>query len=407
LDFTKVIFDKSISLINKKKIKFNSNYSNMKLGNLLDTIEVGDRPRGGVSKYKTGIISIGGEHIGLNQKLDLKNKKYVPKDFYDKANTGKINGGDILICKDGALSGKICKIPNKINEEMLANEHVYIIRTNQNVSQDYLFYILGSKKGQEILKANVNGAGIGGINQENLKNILIPVPPTNIQDKFTKRANEIQEQKKNIEEKIKDYFNEKNKLINSTFNTKTYNTLDEICELITDGTHNTPEYTKNGIPFLSATNVINKKIDWDNIKYVSNQLHEKLSKRISPKLNDILIAKNGTIGYAAIVDRDIPFDVYVSLAVLRTKNNILPEYVLEVINSETIRNEFLNKVIGMGVPNLHLNKIKEVKIPVVNYDEQEKFVKDISIINDKISRCEKEILKLDEDMEENIKTICN
>ena len=61
----------------------------------------------------------------------------------------------------------------------------------------------------------------------------------------------------------------------------------------------------------------------------------------------------------------------------------------------------------MGVPNLHLNKIKEVKIPVVNYDEQEKFVKDISIINDKISRCEKEILKLDEDMEENIKTICN
>ena len=85
--------------------------------------------------------------------------------------------------------------------------------------------------------------------------------------------------KKNIEEKIKDYFNEKNKLINSTFNTKTYNTLDEICELITDGTHNTPEYTKNGIPFLSATNVINKKIDWDNIKYVSNQLHEKLSKK--------------------------------------------------------------------------------------------------------------------------------
>lgn len=82
------------------------------------------------------------------------------------------------------MSGKICKIPNKINEEMLANEHVYIIRTNQNVSQDYLFYILGSKKGQEILKANVNGAGIGGINQENLKNILIPVPPTNIQDKI-------------------------------------------------------------------------------------------------------------------------------------------------------------------------------------------------------------------------------
>lgn len=407
LDFTKVIFDKSISLINKKKIKFNSNYSNIKLGNILDTIETGDRPKGGVSKYKHGIISIGGEHIGINQELDLKNKRYVPKDFYNKANTGKINGGDILICKDGALSGKVCKVPDDISEKMMANEHVYIIRTNKEVSQDYVFYILASKKGQEILKANVNGAGIGGINQENLKNISIPIPPHNIQEDFIKKANEIQRQKKIIEEKIENANNEKNKLIESAFNTKKYNTLNEVCELITDGTHNTPEYSKSGIPFLSATNVVNKKIDWNNIKYVSNKLHEKLSKRISPKLNDILVAKNGTIGYAAIVDRDIPFDVYVSLAVLRTKNNILPKYLLEIINSEIIRNEFLSKIIGMGVPNLHLNKIREVRIPVIKYEEQEKFVKGISIINDKIEIYEHEIEKLNKDMDKNVKIICN
>lgn len=407
LDFTKVIFDKSISLINKKKIKFNSNYSNIKLGNILDTIETGDRPKGGVSKYKHGIISIGGEHIGINQELDLKNKRYVPKDFYNKANTGKINGGDILICKDGALSGKVCKVPDDISEKMMANEHVYIIRTNKEVSQDYVFYILASKKGQEILKANVNGAGIGGINQKNLKNISIPIPPHNIQEDFIKKANEIQRQKKIIEEKIENANNEKNKLIESAFNTKKYNTLNEVCELITDGTHNTPEYSKSGIPFLSATNVVNKKIDWNNIKYVSNKLHEKLSKRISPKLNDILVAKNGTIGYAAIVDRDIPFDVYVSLAVLRTKNNILPKYLLEIINSEIIRNEFLSKIIGMGVPNLHLNKIREVRIPVIKYEEQEKFVKGISIINNKIEIYEHEIEKLNKDMDENVKIICN
>lgn len=407
LDFTKVSFDKSVSLINKKKIKFNSNYKNIKLGNILDTIETGDRPKGGVAKYKNGVISIGGEHIGINQELDLRKKKYVPENFYNKTNTGKIKGGDILICKDGALSGKICKVPDNINERMLANEHVYIIRTNEEVSQDYLFYILASQKGQEILKANVNGAGIGGINQENLKNILIPIPPQEIQKKITQKANIIQNQKKIIKEKVEDINNEKNKLIESVFNTETYKTLDEVCELITDGTHNTPEYSKSGIPFLSATNVVNKKIDWNNIKYVSNKLHEKLSKRISPKLNDILIAKNGTIGYAAIVDREIPFDVYVSLAVLRTKKNILPQYLLEIINSEIIRNEFLSKIIGMGVPNLHLNKIKEVKIPVIKYEEQEKFIKEISIINNKIESYEQEILKLNEDMNENLNTIYN
>ena len=124
-------------------------------------------------------------------------------------------------------------------------------------------------------------------------------------------------------------------------------------------------------------------------------------------MNDILVAKNGTIGYAAIVDRDIPFDVYVSLAVLRTKNNILPKYLLEIINSEINRNEFLSKIIGMGVPNLHLNKIREVRIPVIKYEEQEKFVKGISIINDKIEIYEHEIEKLNKDMDENVKIICN
>lgn len=108
------------------------------------------------------ILNLGEEEKIYNfRKRGADFRIYVLEDFYNKTNTGKINGRDILICKDGALSGKICKVPDNINDKMLANEHVYIIRTNQEVSQDYLFYILASQKGQEILKANVNGAGIG------------------------------------------------------------------------------------------------------------------------------------------------------------------------------------------------------------------------------------------------------
>lgn len=90
IDFSKAIYDKSIFLINKKKVKFTTDYSNIKLGNILKTLETGDRPKGGVSRYKSGIISVGGEHIGINQELDLNNKKFVPEEFYDRALTGKI-----------------------------------------------------------------------------------------------------------------------------------------------------------------------------------------------------------------------------------------------------------------------------------------------------------------------------
>jgi len=40
-------------------------------------------------------------------------------------------------------------------------------------------------------------------------------------------------------------------------------------------------------------------------------------------MNDVLLAKNGTTGVAAIVDRDVVFDIYVSLALLRAREEVL------------------------------------------------------------------------------------
>lgn len=81
-------------------------------------------------------------------------------------------------------------------------------------------------------------------------------------------------------------------------------------------------------------------------------MHEKLCKRLKPRKNDILLAKNGTTGVAAIVDRDEIFDVYVSLAVLRPLNVVYPKYLLYAINSPVVKRQFDAGLKGVGVPNL-------------------------------------------------------
>jgi len=153
--------------------------------------------------------------------------------------------------------------------------------------------------------------------------------------------------------------------------------LGDVCEIISDGTHETPTYENEGIVFLSSKNVITKKIDWNNVKYISEQLHEKLSKRISPRKDDILLAKNGTTGVAAIVDRDITFDIYVSLALLRPSLKLNPRYLLEIINCEMVKKQFNSRLKGIGVPNLHLGEIKEVKIPLPPLSVQQEIVAEI------------------------------
>ncbi len=138
--------------------------------------------------------------------------------------------------------------------------------------------------------------------------------------------------------------------------------LREVCYKITDGTHQTPKYFDNGVIFLSSKNVTTGKIDWNDVKYIDEKQHIEMHKRVAPQIGDILLAKNGTTGVAAIVDRDEVFDIYVSLAHIRSLGEILPEYMLHFINSPVAKSQFNKRLKGVGVPNLHLQEIREVEI---------------------------------------------
>jgi type I restriction enzyme S subunit len=50
-------------------------------------------------------------------------------------------------------------------------------------------------------------------------------------------------------------------------------TLDELMKKIVDGTHHTPTYVEDGVPFLSVKDVRDGKIYFDNCKYISQEEH--------------------------------------------------------------------------------------------------------------------------------------
>ncbi|MBR0349424.1 MAG: restriction endonuclease subunit S [Clostridia bacterium] len=172
-------------------------------------------------------------------------------------------------------------------------------------------------------------------------------------------------------------------------NNWTWCRLQSICEPITDGTHQTPIYSNNGYVFLSAKNVTTGSIDWENVMYIPESLHQELYSRIAPRKGDILLAKNGTIGVAAIVDRDCEFDIYVTLALIRTVKHIVsPHYLLKAIGSTTIQKFFKGSLIGIGVPNLHLIHIRQALIPIPPLEEQERLSNVMKEIFDILSNIE-------------------
>lgn len=171
--------------------------------------------------------------------------------------------------------------------------------------------------------------------------------------------------------------------------------FDEVCSKITDGTHQTPEYVSQGITFLSAKDVTSQELSLKNVKYIPEYLHNQLKARCLPQKDDILLAKNGTTGVAALFTLDYEVSIYVSLALLRCNLQlILPKFLLYYINSKFAKEQFDKGLIGVGVPNLHLSVIKNTLIPLPPLDVQNQIVEEITLRKEQIKNLREESEKL-------------
>lgn len=219
IDFEKVEFNKAISLNPGNSTQsemsnpfINSKFELVRLKDFVLDIQTAKRPSGGVGKYENGALSLGGEHIdNKSGYIKLDNPKYVPIEFYESfalQDKGIVKQFDILICKDGALTGKIAMVRNEfIRKSAMINEHIFLLRCDNIAKQKYLFYILHSYSGQQALKSKITGSAQGGINKTNLESILIPNADFEIQKQIVAECEKVEEQYNTIRMSVEEYQN--------------------------------------------------------------------------------------------------------------------------------------------------------------------------------------------------------
>lgn len=176
-----------------------------------------------------------------------------------------------------------------------------------------------------------------------------------------------------------------------------YYRLEDLTYLVTDGTHFTPKYQDQGIKFLSVKNVRPYLIKDDDIKYISEDEHYKLTDRCKPEYGDILYTKVGaTYGYAAKVKLDYEFSIFVSLCLIKPVHRfLLTEYLEYLMNSEIVFRQARQRVSGSGVPDLHLVEIRDFKIPLPSVEEQHVIIQEIE---SRLSVCDKMVQSINESL---------
>ena len=163
------------------------------LGDLLENISTGARPKGGAQN--SGIPSVGAEKIERFGIYDYSSEKYIAEDFYEKLKNGKMNSGDVLLYKDGAYTGKVSMCLNWFpHKKSAVNEHVFILNTENNWAQNYLYFTLYNKQNKEMLERLAGAkAAQPGLNQTELKSLKINICDKEFIKKFENEVKPIME----------------------------------------------------------------------------------------------------------------------------------------------------------------------------------------------------------------------
>ena len=289
------------------------------------------------------------------------------------------NPGEIKSLKNVFRSGDILygKLRPNLNKVWLSDRNgicstdIFVVRPlNDGVLPALYAYIFRSPVFNRTVLSQIKGAQLPRIGWQSFANIEIPLPPLEVQREIVAEIEGYQRVIDGARAVIDNY--RPHIHIDPDWPMVE---LSEIANKITDGTHTTPTYTDSGIPFLRVTDITKSN---SSKKFISKEEHLELTKRCHPEQGDILYTKNGTIGVAKMVDWEGDFSIFVSLALIKPRRELVDSRFLELfLNSDPAYAQATSRSKSGTVTNLHLIDIKTIRVPLPSVVVQRKVVAEV------------------------------
>ena len=308
----------------------------------------------------------------------------------------------------------------------------YTILTPTHIKADYFKYLSKSDIFISLLKSTVTGIREGqNIDYNKLEDNLLPIPSAKEQisiGSYLDSATSEIDKAIAMQQKMIDLLNERKQIIIQNAVTKG---LDENVEMKESGVefvneipHNWPtrrlkfsawirarlgwkglkasEYVENGYPFLSAFNIENDHMKWNNLNFINKYRYDE-SPEIKLKVGDLLLVKDGAgIGKCARIDK-LPYGESTangSLAVITSYDMLDYRYLYYFMVSKSFKDHTELLINGMGVPHFTQGEMKKIVMPVPPQAEQQQIVTyldgEMEKFDSAITNCQRQITLLQE-----------
>ena len=107
---------------------------------------------------------------------------YINQSAYEFLGKSKLFGGEIIISNVGANVGTVFRCP-QLDTKMSLAPNAIMLKTKGD--DDFYYYWFSSRNGQHSLKSIVTGSAQPKFNKTNFRDLLVPVPPIDVQRKIS------------------------------------------------------------------------------------------------------------------------------------------------------------------------------------------------------------------------------
>ncbi len=321
-------------------------------------------------------------------KLNFDELKYINENIVIPDNK-KVKKGSLIICTaNGSKShlGKIALIDEEMNYAF--GGFMGLISPKSEVLSEFLFYNLTSTFYKKFISELSDGANINNLKFSQLAEFEIPVPPLPEQQRivayldqtFAKlnqaKANtlqNIQNAKELFETELREVFTNKG----DGWEEKT---IQEVTKVINGFAFSSKDFKPtNSIKSIKITNVGVKEFVEEADNYLPESFAETMTE-VKVKEGNIVIALTRTIISAGLKVAVVPASYDGALvnqrvaAIIPNEKIINQRYLYNFLNTITVANYVLAHVNTLMQPNLSINDLKNLPVPLPNLKEQQSIV---------------------------------
>ncbi|HBY9751564.1 TPA: restriction endonuclease subunit S [Klebsiella pneumoniae] len=323
-----------------------------------------------------------------NGKFDTTDLVFVPKNLVKESQ--KISPEDIVIAMSSGSKSVVGKSAHqRLPFECSFGAFCGALRPDKHISPSFIAHFTKSSFYRNKISSLSAGANINNIKPASFDLINIPIPSFTeqkiIAEKLDTLLAQVDSTKARLEQipQILKRFRQAvlamvlNGSSEQSRNTAKIVKLIDVTKKITDGEHLTPKTINSGIPLLSAKDVQEDELLFDNVKYLSDTVAAKALNRCNPERNDILIVSRGaTVGRTHLVSTSKTFCLMGSVLLIKLDTEkVMPEYMKLIFNDISGQQQLVSASGATAQQAIYIRDVKEFSFKLVSLHEQHEIVR--------------------------------